>query len=139
MIFDKQTGESNGVNLISVDALLYRSRENHVHFKQLRNARKLLPHDNIVRFDVISEADTNALMKTAMRKIAFLPFGYLIDQWRWKVFSGKIKPSEYNARWWELRKKYQGIKPPVPRSEADFDPGAKYHIPGDTPYIRWVR
>ena len=78
-------------------------------------------------------------MKMAMRKIAFLPFGYLIDQWRWDVFNGNIKETEYNAKWWELRRKYQGIKPPVPRSEADFDPGAKYHIPGDTPYIRSVR
>lgn len=77
-------------------------------------------------------------MKTAMRKIAFLPFGYLIDQWRWKVFSGEIKPKEYNAKWWEFRRKYQGIKPPVSRSEEDFDPGAKYHIPNDTPYIRFV-
>ena len=77
-------------------------------------------------------------MKMAMRKIAFLPFGYLIDQWRWNVFNGKISEKDYNAKWWELRQKYQGIKPPVPRSEDDFDPGAKYHIPGDTPYIRFV-
>ncbi|XP_028414004.1 angiotensin-converting enzyme-like [Dendronephthya gigantea] len=84
-----------------------------------------------------NEADINALMKMAMRKVAFLPFGYLIDQWRWNVFNGKISEKEYNAKWWELRRKYQGIKPPVPRSEDDFDPGAKYHIPSDTPYIRY--
>ena len=83
------------------------------------------------------ETDINVLMKMAMRKIAFLPFGYLIDQWRWDVFNGNIKETEYNARWWELRRQYQGIKPPVERSEKDFDPGAKYHIPGDTPYIRY--
>ncbi|CAB4017028.1 angiotensin-converting enzyme-like, partial [Paramuricea clavata] len=83
------------------------------------------------------EADINALMKMAMRKIAFLPFGYLIDQWRWNVFNGKIKETQYNSKWWELRSKYQGIKPPVPRSENDFDPGAKFHIPDDTPYIRY--
>ena len=93
----------------------------------------------IVHINEILEADINALMKMAMRKIAFLPFGYLIDQWRWNVFNGKIKETEYNEKWWEVRMKYQGIKPPVPRSEDDFDPGAKYHIPNDTPYIRFVR
>jgi hypothetical protein len=77
-------------------------------------------------------------MKLALRRIAFLPFGYLIDQWRWNVFSGDINETNYNAKWWELRSKYQGIKPPVPRSEDDFDPGAKFHIPGDVPYIRLV-
>ena len=78
-------------------------------------------------------------MKMAMRKVAFLPFGYLVDQWRWNVFNGKIKETEYNEKWWELRSKYQGIKPPVPRSEDDFDPGAKFHIPADVPYVRSVR
>ena len=77
-------------------------------------------------------------MKMALDKVAFLPFGYLIDQWRWGVFDGKIKPNEYNAEWWRLRTSYQGIKPPVERSEKDFDPGAKFHIPNDVPYIRYV-
>ncbi len=83
------------------------------------------------------QAEINHLMKVALDKIAFLPFGKLIDQWRWKVFSGEVTPDTYNAAWWELRTQYQGIKPPVPRSEADFDPGAKYHIPGNTPYTRY--
>ena len=84
------------------------------------------------------ETDINVLMKMALRRLAFLPFGYLIDQWRWKVFSGDINEKNYNSKWWELRNKYQGIKSPVPRSENDFDPGAKYHIPADVPYIRLV-
>ncbi|HSN73005.1 MAG TPA: M2 family metallopeptidase [Steroidobacteraceae bacterium] len=83
------------------------------------------------------EAVINAQMKLALDKIAFLPFGKLIDEWRWKVFSGEITPAEYNAAWWDLRERYQGIRPPVPRSEADFDPGAKYHIPANTPYTRY--
>lgn len=83
------------------------------------------------------EADINQLMKVALDKIAFLPFGKLIDQWRWRVFSGEITPEHYNQAWWDLRLKYQGIKPPVARSETDFDPGAKYHIPGNTPYTRY--
>jgi len=83
------------------------------------------------------EAMINQLMKQAMDKIAFLPFGKLIDQWRWMVFSGEISPENYNQAWWDLRTQYQGIVPPVERSEADFDPGAKYHIPGNTPYTRY--
>jgi peptidyl-dipeptidase A len=83
------------------------------------------------------EALINQQMKMALDKIAFLPFGRLIDQWRWKVFSGEITPANYNASWWELRRRYQGIAPPVPRTEADFDPGAKYHIPANTPYTRY--
>ena len=77
-------------------------------------------------------------MKAALSSIVFLPFGYLIDQWRWKVFAGKIQPSEYNTEWWRLRTRYQGIKPPIERTEKDFDPGAKYHVPNDVPYIRCV-
>jgi peptidyl-dipeptidase A len=69
--------------------------------------------------------------------VAFLPFGLLVDKWRWGVFSGDIAPDTYNAAWWQLRESYQGIAPPVARSEADFDPGAKYHVPGSTPYMRY--
>ena len=83
------------------------------------------------------EAVINQQMKMALDKIAFLPFGKLIDEWRWAVFDGRIKPADYNKAWWELRQKYQGIAPPVARSEEDFDPGAKYHIPGNTPYTRY--
>jgi peptidyl-dipeptidase A len=83
------------------------------------------------------EAVINQQMKMALDKIAFLPFGRLIDLWRWRVFSGEITPANYNAAWWELRRHYQGIAPPIARTEADFDPGAKYHIPANTPYTRY--
>jgi len=88
--------------------------------------------------DTIPESDDTALLlKQALDKVAFLPFGLLIDQWRWQVFSGEIKPADYNKAWWTLREKYQGVMPPVTRTEADFDPGAKYHIPANTPYMRY--
>jgi peptidyl-dipeptidase A len=83
------------------------------------------------------EADIPILLRQALEKVAFLPFGLLIDQWRWKVFSGEIKPEDYNKAWWELRLKYQGVVPPVGRSETDFDPGAKYHVAGNVPYMRY--
>jgi peptidyl-dipeptidase A len=83
------------------------------------------------------EAVINQQMKMAVSKIAFLPFGKLIDEWRWKVFSGEIKPEDYNKAWWQLRRKYQGMSPPVARTEQDFDPGAKYHVPANTPYTRY--
>ncbi len=82
-------------------------------------------------------ADLPLLLRTAMDKIAFLPFGLMIDKWRWEVFSGQVKPAGYNKAWWRLREQYQGVAPPVDRSEADFDPGAKYHIPANTPYARY--
>jgi len=84
-----------------------------------------------------SNADLGFLLNRALDKVAFLPFGYLVDQWRWKVFSGEIGPNDYNRAWWELREKYQGIAPPVPRSEQDFDAGAKYHVPANVPYARY--
>ena len=79
----------------------------------------------------------NFQMSKALEKIAFLPFGKLIDQWRWDVFSGKTTPDHYNDAWWQLRKKYQGVAAPVARSEADFDPGAKYHVAASVPYTRY--
>jgi len=84
-----------------------------------------------------ASADTGYLLKMALDKIAFLPFGLLIDKWRWQVFSGEITPAQYNKAWWDLKAKYQGVAPPVDRSEADFDPGAKYHIASNTPYARY--
>lgn len=83
------------------------------------------------------QATINEQMRLALDKLAFLPFGKMIDEWRWKVFSGEIEPENYNAAWWQLREQYQGVAAPVPRSEADFDPGAKYHIPANTPYTRY--
>jgi len=81
--------------------------------------------------------DTGLLLKKALEKVAFLPFGLVIDQWRWKVFSGEIPPEKYNQLWWELRLKYQGIAPPVARNKQDFDPGAKYHVAANVPYMRY--
>ncbi|HMB55297.1 MAG TPA: M2 family metallopeptidase [Thermoanaerobaculia bacterium] len=81
--------------------------------------------------------DIGLLLKDALDKVAFLPFGLMVDQWRWKVFSGEIAPQDYNAGWWQLREKYQGVSAPVARDEDDFDPGAKYHIPANTPYSRY--
>ena len=81
--------------------------------------------------------DVALLLRQALDKIAFLPFGLLVDQWRWRVFAGEILPEDYNTAWWELRREYQGVKAPVPRTANDFDPGAKFHVPGNTPYTRY--
>jgi peptidyl-dipeptidase A len=96
----------------------------------------------LVRLGLLNQApdtskDIGLLLHRALEKIAFLPFGLVIDQWRWKVFSGEIPPDKYNQTWWDLRQKYQGIAPPTPRTEEDFDPGAKYHIPANVPYMRY--
>ena len=84
-----------------------------------------------------SEADLGVLLKMALDKVAFLPFGLVVDSWRWQVFSGEASVDEYNAAWWKLRERYQGVVPPVERTEEQFDPGAKYHVPANTPYTRY--
>ena len=84
-----------------------------------------------------ADADTALLLGQAMDKIAFLPFGLLVDKWRWQVFDSTLSPSEYNDGWWALRTEYQGITPPGDRPDYAFDAGAKYHIPGNTPYMRY--
>ncbi len=84
-----------------------------------------------------ADKDLGLLLRQAMDKVAFLPFGLLVDKWRWGVFNGSITPANYNKGWTDLRLQYQGITPPVERSETNFDAGAKYHIPGNTPYARY--
>ena len=84
-----------------------------------------------------NEALINAQMRMALAKVAFLPFGLMIDRWRWGVFDGSIKPEGYNKAWWDLKAKYQGVAPVFARGEVFFDPGAKYHVPGNTPYTRY--
>ena len=100
--------------------------------------------DYLVKIGLLDQAqvpsadkDIGLLLRQAMDKVAFLPFGLLIDKWRWGVFSGQIAPGDYNKAWTDLRLKYQGITPPAARDETNFDPGAKYHIPGNTPYARY--
>ena len=84
-----------------------------------------------------ADKDFGLLLRQAMDKVAFLPFGLMVDKWRWGVFNGSIPATAYNKGWNDLRLQYQGIVPPVERTEAQFDPGAKYHIPGNTPYARY--
>ena len=84
-----------------------------------------------------SNSDIGMLLKMALDRVAFLPFGLMIDQWRWKVFNGEFSEEEYNKGWWQLRNHYQGVKSPVAISEDNFDPGAKYHIPAGVPYTRY--
>lgn len=82
------------------------------------------------------DTEINALMKLALDSIAFLPFGYQMNRWRWGVFQGKITPSRYNAEWWKLTNRYQGIESPIKLRENDFDPGLKYLIADDKKYVR---
>jgi peptidyl-dipeptidase A len=84
-----------------------------------------------------ADKDVGLLLRQAMDKVAFMPFAYIVDKWRYGVFDGSTPPSSYNQAWVDLKQRYQGVAPPVPRSEADFDPGAKFHIPGNTTYERY--
>ncbi len=84
-----------------------------------------------------ASGDIPLLLNKALQKLAFLPFGLLVDQWRWQVVSGQSRPDHYNNAWWDLRERYQGVRAPSPRGEEFFDPGAKYHVPSNTPYARY--
>jgi len=84
-----------------------------------------------------ASGDIGLLLQQALEKLAFLPFGLVVDQWRWQVFNGSVAPDRYNAAWWELRERYQGVRAPSARGEEFFDPGAKYHVPANTPYARY--
>jgi len=84
-----------------------------------------------------ADKDIGLLLRKAMDKVAFLPFGLLVDKWRWQVFNGQINPADYEKEWNALRLRYQGVVPPVDRPDTAFDPGAKYHIPGNVPYARY--
>jgi peptidyl-dipeptidase A len=96
-------------------------------------------HDRglLAKVDTGDKAVLNHQMEMALEKVAFLPFGLLIDKWRWDVFSGKVAPDQYNQHWWDLRREYQGVAPPSPRAATDFDPGAKYHVAANVPYMRY--
>ncbi|KAK7873704.1 hypothetical protein R5R35_013236 [Gryllus longicercus] len=83
------------------------------------------------------ETALNFLYLQALQKVGYLPFGYIVDLWRWDVFKGWTTPDEYNCQWWRLRELYQGVEPPVDRSEDNFDPAAKYHVVASVPYIRY--
>ncbi len=101
-----------------------------------------LTPEYLVKLDLLPKApppgkDVGYLLNMALEKIAFLPFGLLIDKWRWQAFSGEVPEARWNQAWWDLKLKYQGVTPPVARTEADFDPAAKYHIASGTPYSRY--
>ncbi|MGJ5813418.1 M2 family metallopeptidase [Paludibaculum fermentans] len=101
-----------------------------------------LTPDYLIRLGLINKApdaskDIGLLLQKALDKVAFLPFGLLIDQWRWKVYSGQVPPDKYNQAWWELRQKYQGVAAASARGEEFFDAGAKYHVPANVPYTRY--
>ena len=96
----------------------------------------------LVRLGLLAQAppaakDIGLLLSRALEKVAVLPFTLLVDQWRWRVFSGQISPDRYNTEWWALKLRYQGVAPPSPRGEEFFDPGAKYHVAAGTSYTRY--
>ncbi len=98
---------------------------------------KYLTQIGLLESEPDSSGDIGLLLQQALAKVAMIPFSLMVDQWRWKVFAGGVGPEDYNDLWWELREKYQGIAPPNERPAEAFDPGAKYHVPANTPYTRY--
>jgi peptidyl-dipeptidase A len=123
--------------------VLFRDSANQAFHEAIGDTVALsLTPEYLVRIGLLDRApdasrDIGLLLSQALAKVAFLPFGLVIDQWRWDVFSGAIPPSNYNTAWWERRLRYQGVAPVEPRGEAFFDPGAKYHVPANYSYTRY--
>jgi peptidyl-dipeptidase A len=123
--------------------VLFRDSANQAFHEAIGDTVALsLTPEYLVRIGLLDRApdasrDIGLLLSRALEKVAFLPFGLVIDQWRWDVFSGKIAPADYNKAWWERREKYQGVAPVTPRGEEFFDPGAKYHVPANYSYTRY--
>jgi len=86
---------------------------------------------------VAKEDQIGLLMKQALDGVVVVPWALMLDKWRSGVFNGEIDETNLNSSWWKLREYYQGINTSTERSEDYFDPGAKYHIPGNTPYTRY--
>jgi peptidyl-dipeptidase A len=122
---------------------LFRDSANHGFHEAVGDTIALsVTPEYLVKIGLLNQApdpskDIGLLLRKALEKVPFLPFGLLIDQWRWKVFSGEIPADKYNEAWWQLRLKYQGLAPPVTRSERDFDPAAKYHVAANVPSTRY--
>jgi len=108
-------------------------------FIALNTTPEYLAQIGVIRRNQIppASADTGLLLNMALAKIAFLPFAYSVDSWRWGVFDGQITPAQYNDQWWAIRLRYQGVRPPGPRPADAFDPGAKYHVAANVPYLRY--
>jgi len=122
---------------------LYRNSANDGFHEAVGDTLSLsITPEYLAQLDLLEEVpdasgDLGLLMHQALEKIAFLPFGLMVDQWRWKVFAGEVGPDGYNDLWWQLREQYQGVAAPGERPADAFDPGAKYHVPGNTPYTRY--
>jgi peptidyl-dipeptidase A len=127
----------------SVQPYLYRESANDGFHEGVGDTIALsVTPDYLVEVGLLDEApdpsaDLGVLLRMALDKVAFVPFGLVVDQWRWQVFSGETPEASYNRAWWALREKYQGVRPPLERGEEYFDPGAKYHVPANTPYTRY--
>jgi peptidyl-dipeptidase A len=125
------------------ESYLYRDSANDGFHEAVGDTLALsITPDYLVQLGLLDKApdpsgDLGLLMRQALEKIAFLPFGLMVDQWRWKVFAGEVGPQGYNDLWWQLREQYQGVGAPNQRPADAFDPGAKYHVPGNTPYTRY--
>jgi peptidyl-dipeptidase A len=91
----------------------------------------------LMKTDPDPKQEIGPLLYTALQKIAFMPFAYKVDKWRWQVYGGQVKPADYDKAWWALTQEYQGVARPAPIADGGFDAGAKFHVASDTPYARY--
>ena len=55
-----------------------------------------------------------------------------MTHWEADVYANNLPPDQWNARWWQYVRDFQGIEPPSPRGEEWCDAATKTHI-NDTP------
>lgn len=76
--------------------------------------------------------EIQTLLKEAMNYIVFIPWSAgVMTHFEHALYEEPLSEERFNARWWELKRKYQGIVPPMPRGEEYCDPASKTHINND--------
>jgi len=143
IIIHHELGHNYYQRAYNTESYLYRASANSGFHEAVGDTVALsITPDYLVEIGLLDEVpdasgDLGLLMKQALLRVAFLPFGLMVDQWRWKVFSGEVSAQEYNDLWWALREQYQGVAAPGERPADAFDPGAKYHVPMNVSYTRY--
>lgn len=72
------------------------------------------------------------LLREALNYIVFMPWSAgVMTRFEHELYARNLPADQWNARWWELARRYQGIVPPTARGEQFADGLTKTHINDD--------
>jgi peptidyl-dipeptidase A len=93
--------------------------------------KPFLQHLDLIGPDV--EIDKNqSLLTEAMNYVVFIPWSAgVMTEFEYELYTNNLPKEKFNEKWWELKKKYQGIVPPAERGEEYCDATSKTHINND--------